>query len=223
MMAIDFDPSVILEKIQEEEELKQLEVTDEQAKKLARFSSLLLRWNAVYNLTSIKDPDDVVKLHIIDSLTLVKHLDELAPAKMETVLDVGSGGGLPAIPLAIMRPDLKVTMVDAVQKKIIFLRQVCGGCRLTNAQALHLRVEQMKGEKYDVITSRAFSSLKTMVTLTRHLLAEDGRWIAMKGKFPESEIQELPEAVKTEKEIFIRLNQGELERVLIGMKRIDSL
>ena len=111
-MALDFQASEIQAKVRDE---IQLELSEDQAEKLARFSSLLLRWNNAYNLTSIKNPEDVVRLHIADSLTLVQHFSDLV-GDVKNVLDVGSGGGLPAIPLAIMRPDLRITMVDAVKK-----------------------------------------------------------------------------------------------------------
>ncbi len=195
-----------------------LELTQDQAEKLARFASLLLKWNKAYNLTSIRDPEEVLRLHLSDSLTLVQHWDELV-VNVHTVLDVGSGGGLPAIPLAIMRPDLDVTMVDAVQKKTIFQRQACLTCRLENAYAVHARVETLNNRSYDVVTSRAFSSLKDMVDLTRNLLCDNGRWIAMKGKFPEEEIAELPEEVEVEKTYQLTLGQGQIERVLIVLKR----
>ena len=194
-MALDFQASEIQAKVRDE---IQLELTEDQAEKLARFSSLLLRWNNAYNLTSIKNPEDVVRLHIADSLTLVQHFSDLV-GDVKNVLDVGSGGGLPAIPLAIMRPDLRITMVDAVQKKTLFQKQACVTCRLSNVEPIHARIE--------------------MVELTRDVLAEDGRWLAMKGKFPEQEIEELPPDVEVEKKQLLTLEKGKIERVLIVLKR----
>lgn len=214
-MSIEFKASDLYERVREEIDLT---LTDDQAEKLARFSSLLLKWNKAYNLTSIKSAEEVVRLHIVDSLTLVQHFDELV-GSAKKVLDVGSGGGLPAVPLAVMRPDLSVTMVDAVQKKTIFQRQACVACRLSNAKALHARVETLRGEKYDVITSRAFASLKDMVELTRELLTDDGRWLAMKGKSPDQEISELPADVEVEKQVPLTLGNGKIDRVLIALKR----
>lgn len=214
-MTVEFSASDIRAKVSEE---IGLDLTNEQAEKLARFTVLLLKWNKTYNLTSIENPDDVVRLHIADSLTLVQHFDELVPG-VRTVLDVGSGGGLPAVPLAVMRPDLYVTMVDAVQKKTIFQRQACVACGLKNARAVHARVETLKGNKYDIVTSRAFASLSLMVELTRELLADDGRWLAMKGKTPDEEIAELPEDVEVEKQVALTLGNGKIDRVLIILKR----
>lgn len=213
-MSIEFTAAEIRDKVREE---IALELTDDQAERLARFATLLLKWNKTYNLTSINSAEDVVRLHIADSLTLVQHFDEMVGA-VKTVLDVGSGGGLPAIPLAIMRPDLSVTLVDAVQKKTIFQRQACVACRLSNAKALHVRVETLGDQKYEVITSRAFASLKDMIELTRGLLAENGRWLAMKGKIPDDEIAELPDDVEIEKELPLTLENGKIDRVLIVLK-----
>ena len=204
-MALDFQASEIQAKVRDE---IQLELTEDQAEKLARFSSLLLRWNNAYNLTSIKNPEDVVRLHIADLVGDVKN-----------VLDVGSGGGLPAIPLAIMRPDLRITMVDAVQKKTLFQKQACVTCRLSNVEPIHARIETLKSKTFEVVTSRAFASLKDMVELTRDVLAEDGRWLAMKGKFPEQEIEELSPDVEVEKKQLLTLEKGKIERVLIVLKR----
>ena len=131
-MALDFQASEIQAKVRDE---IQLELSEDQAEKLARFSSLLLRWNNAYNLTSIKNPEDVVRLHIADSLTLVQHFSDLV-GDVKNVLDVGSGGGLPAIPLAIMRPDLRITMVDAVQKKTLFQKQACVAFLMWNRSML---------------------------------------------------------------------------------------
>ena len=169
-------------------------------------------------MTSIKNPEDVVRLHIADSLTLVQHFSDLV-GDVKNVLDVGSGGGLPAIPLAIMRPDLRITMVDAVQKKTLFQKQACVTCRLSNVEPIHARIETLKSKTFEVVTSRAFASLKDMVELTRDVLAEDGRWLAMKGKFPEQEIEELPPDVEVEKKQLLTLEKGKIERVLIVLKR----
>ena len=211
-MATEFLASEIQTKVRDE---IQLELTEDQAEKLARFSSLLLRWNNAYNLTSIKNPEDA------DSLTLVQHFSDLV-GEVKNVLDVGSGGGLPAIPLAIMRPDLQITMVDAVQKKTIFQKQACVTCRLSNVEPIHARIETLKGKTFEVVTSRAFASLKDVVELTRDILSEDGRWLAMKGKFPDQEIAELPSDIEVEKKLLLTLGNGKIERVLIVLKRKNA-
>lgn len=110
-------------------------------------------------------------------------------------------------------------MVDAVQKKTLFQKQACVRCRLSNVEPIHARIETLKSKTFEVVTSRAFASLKDMVELTRDVLAEDGRWLAMKGKFPEQEIEELPPDVEVEKKQLLTLEKGKIERVLIVLKR----
>lgn len=184
------EPKTIQAKAQE----MALEMQEWQAEALSFYAHLLLKWNKTYNLTSIEKEEDVLTLHILDSLSLVKEL----PFEGKTLLDVGSGGGLPAIPMAIMRPDLKVTMVDAVKKKILFLRQVILELRLKNAEACHTRVEDLGKGDFDWVTSRAFSSLKDFVELTQQWIKPSGRWYAMKGQRPDDEILELPPHIAVE-------------------------
>ena len=166
---------------------------DEQIAKLERFACLLEKWNKVYNLTAIRCREEILTHHLLDSAALVPVVTDYLPAE-GAVLDVGSGGGLPSIPLAILRPDLDVNAVDAVSKKTAFLTQAGIELRLRNFTAKHARVEALSGE-YDLITSRAFASLADFITLTRHLLKPGGRWLAMKGVVPKEEIEELPENV----------------------------
>ena len=193
-----------------------------QAAQLKCYAELLLKWNSVYNLTSIRAPEEVLTLHLLDSLSMVASFNDFAPNAIK-VLDVGRGGGLPAIPLAIMRPDLHVTMVDAVQKKIIFLRQAIVTTKLRNAKAVHARIEKLEMNDLDVVTCRAFSSLSDFVSWTRHLIQKPSAcWLAMKGRMPFDELQELPEDVEVFKTSNLQVPNARLERHLIGMK-IKSL
>ena len=153
--------------------------------KLLAFSDLLLKWNRTYNLTAVREPDQVLSHHLLDSLAILPWVAE------GSLLDVGSGGGLPGIPLAIARPGLQVTLVDAVQKKVSFLQQVAIELGLPNVRAIHGRIEELAGQ-YPQISSRAFSELVDFVGLTRHLLAPGGRWLAMKGVRPDAELAALP-------------------------------
>ena len=157
------------------------------------YATLLKKWGKVYNLTTLLTDEAIVSHHFLDSAALVPVFASFPQAKR--VLDVGSGGGLPSIPLAILRPDLTVHAVDAVAKKIAFLTQVGIQLKLTNYQAKHTRVEQFQGS-YDVITSRAFASLYDFVEWTQHLLAPSGVWLAMKAGVPEEEIAQLPSTVR---------------------------
>lgn len=197
-------------------ELLAIELTEDQAQKLSRFADLLIKWNESYNLTSITSPKDVLDLHLVDSLALAKCSGDLLNGS-KTVLDVGSGGGLPAIPLAIVRPELEITMVDAVQKKTIFQRQAISMLRLKNIKAEHTRVEQIKDRTFDVITSRAFASLSDMIHLTEHLLAPGGVWLAMKGKFPQEEVDALPQNVSIS--TVFTVENMKVERHLIALKK----
>jgi len=165
-----------------------LHVSPAQQDKLMDYLALMFKWNAVYNLTSLRDPMQMVTHHLLDSLAAVP-----AFAKAHNVLDVGSGGGLPGIVLAIVRPDMKVSMIDTVHKKTAFLTQVKAELSLTNVTVYTARVEQLQvSDKFDVITSRAFADLSDFVNWSHHLLADGGRYIALKGVAPKDEQERLP-------------------------------
>jgi len=159
--------------------------------KLLAYLALLDKWNRVYNLTAVRDVERMVSHHLLDSLAAVPYF------QAGTVLDVGSGGGLPGIPLAIARPELQVTLIDSIAKKTAFLLQAKAELGLKNLQVVTGRVEDFRPETgFDIVTSRAFSDLKEFVTLTRHLLKPTGCWLAMKGLFPNEEVALLPPGVR---------------------------
>ncbi|MEF3193971.1 MAG: 16S rRNA (guanine(527)-N(7))-methyltransferase RsmG [Halothiobacillaceae bacterium] len=162
-----------------------LAIPDEAQAILLDDLELLAKWNRAYNLTAIREPLEMVDKHLLDSLSLLPHVAD-AP-----LLDVGAGAGLPGLVLAIARPGLEVTLVDAVAKKVRFMEHAIRTLRLHHARALHARIEAIKGQ-YPQITSRAFASLTDFLTLTRHLLAPGGRWLAMKGQMPHDELARLP-------------------------------
>ncbi|MFL6633891.1 MAG: 16S rRNA (guanine(527)-N(7))-methyltransferase RsmG [Massilia sp.] len=165
-----------------------LDVSPAQQDKLMDYLALMFKWNAVYNLTSLRDPMQMVSHHLLDSLVAVP-----AFAAAKNVLDVGSGGGLPGIVLAIVRPDMKVSMIDTVHKKTAFLTQVKAELGLANVTVYTARVEQLQvSDKFDVITSRAFADLSDFVNWSSHLLADGGRYIALKGVAPKDEQERLP-------------------------------
>jgi len=203
--------------------LKSLEITYElsQAQALVTFCETLLKWNATYNLTTITDASSVLTLHVADSLTLVPKVKEFAPAA-KRVLDVGSGGGLPVVPLAVMRPDLSVSAVDTVKKKAVFLRQAGVMCRLRNFTVYNDRVEKLSVPPFDVITSRAFASLKDMTSWTEHLLAENGVWLAMKGKLTEDEMAGLDRQKYEVSPVPLSVPGAEVERHLVVIRRQRS-
>ena len=203
--------------------LKSLEITYElsQAQALVTFCETLLKWNATYNLTTITDASSVLTLHVADSLTLVPKVKEFAPAA-KRVLDVGSGGGLPVVPLAVMRPDLSVSAVDTVKKKAVFLRQAGVMCRLRNFTVYNDRVEKLSLPPFDVITSRAFASLKDMTSWTEHLLAENGVWLAMKGKLTKDEMAGLDRQKYEVSPVPLSVPGAEVERHLVVIRRHRS-
>ena len=167
-----------------------------QLETLAAYAGLLLRWNATHNLTSIRSGDEVLTHHLLDSLALVPHLVRVAPGGAARVLDVGSGGGLPGLVLAVAMPQASFTLVDAVQKKCAFLTQARLELRLGNVEVVHARVEAMREPPFDVIVSRALATLVQFVAWTRRLLVPGGRWLAMKGKVPADELAALPPDVR---------------------------
>ena len=179
--------------------------------KMLAFRDLLLKWNKIYNLTALRDPQQAISHHLLDSLVILPHVVD------GNLLDVGSGGGLPGIPLAIARPELAVTMVDTVQKKATFLQQAAIELGLKNVAVHHARVEEMSGQ-YAQISSRAFAELALFVSLTRHLLAPGGRWLAMKGVRPDAEINALPADIQVEAVIPLTVPGLAAERHLIILK-----
>jgi 16S rRNA (guanine527-N7)-methyltransferase len=194
-----------------------IELNDAQQRKLLDYVALLAKWNAVYNLTAIRDPRQMLIQHILDSLSIVPHL---APRGPSSVLDVGSGGGLPGIVLAIVLPDWTITTNDIVHKKTAFQAQAKAELGLTNLSVVTGRVETLRPgaevpAKFDVIVSRAFAELADFVTLARHLVAEQGAIWAMKGVRPEGEIERLPAGAHVEQVIRLSVPSLDAERHLI--------
>lgn len=177
-----------------------LTLDENQADRLLQYLALLARWTQVYNLTAVRDPQQMLRHHLLDSLAVVpamrRHLATLPPSPNRRLLDVGSGGGLPGVVLALLCPELLVTCVDTVGKKATFIRQAGAELGLRNLQALHARVETLPTKPgYDVITARAFASLADLSHLTQPQLAPGGVWMAMKGQAPDAERAELPPAI----------------------------
>jgi 16S rRNA (guanine527-N7)-methyltransferase len=192
-----------------------LDLSDAQLGKLLDYVALLSKWNAVYNLTAIRDPRQMLIQHILDSLSIVPHL---ATRGASSVLDVGSGGGLPGIVLAIVLPDWSVTVNDI--KKTAFQAQAKAELGLANLSVVTGRVETLQPgaevpAKFDVIVSRAFAELADFVTLARHLVAERGAIWAMKGVRPDGEIERLPAGAHVEQIIRLNVPSLDAERHLI--------
>ena len=194
-----------------------LGLSEVQLDKLLDYVALLGKWNAVYNLTAIRDPRQMLIQHILDSLSIVPHFVGRGPS---SVLDVGSGGGLPGVVLAIVLPDWTVTLNDIVHKKTAFQSQAKAELGLGNLSVVTGRVETLKSgaevpAKFDVIVSRAFAELADFVTLARHLVAEQGAIWAMKGVRPDGEIERLPAGSHAKQIIRLKVPSLEAERHLV--------
>lgn len=164
-----------------------LPLSDYQVALLLDYLSLLQKWNRAYNLTAVRDPQEMLHLHLLDSLSIAKYIAG------NEMIDVGTGPGLPGIPLAICFPERSFTLLDSNGKKTRFLFQAKNSLGLGNVQEVQSRVEAYQPDRsYDAVISRAFSSLADMVEKCSHLLAPDGRFYAMKGQYPQQELSELP-------------------------------
>jgi 16S rRNA (guanine527-N7)-methyltransferase len=184
--------------------------------KLLAYLALLDKWNRVYNLTAVRDAERMVSHHLLDSLAAAPYF------QVGAVLDVGSGGGLPGIPLSIARPDLQVTLIDSIAKKTAFLLQAKAELGLANLNVVTGRVEDFRPETgFDSITSRAFSDLKEFVTLTRHLLKPGGLWLAMKGLYPNEEIAVLPDNVRVSADNALVVPGLDASRHLIVLEPVE--
>jgi 16S rRNA (guanine527-N7)-methyltransferase len=170
----------------------QLALDSEQKKKLVDYVKLLSHWNKAYNLTAVRDEGEMMVKHILDSLSVVPFF-----AGRESIIDIGSGAGLPGVPLAICYPMAAITTVDSNGKKTRFMQHVVTHLGLSNITVLNKRAEQLAAEKkYDAVTSRAFTSLTDMLAKTNHLLQNKGLFLAMKGVYPTEELSELPTGYK---------------------------
>lgn len=195
-------------------ELK-LDLNEKQHEQLLDYLALLFKWNAVYNLTSLRDPMQMVTSHLLDSLAAVPAFADAA-----NVLDVGAGGGLPGIVLAIARPGMKVSLIDTVHKKTAFLTQVKAELGLANVTVYTAKVQDLRVEQdFDVITSRAFADLSDFVSWSAHLLADGGQFIALKGVAPLEEQQRLPAQWKITGLAPLRVPGLDAERHLVFIGR----
>ncbi|MDE2271611.1 MAG: 16S rRNA (guanine(527)-N(7))-methyltransferase RsmG [Xanthomonadaceae bacterium] len=163
----------------------QLGVSADAQGKLLAYLDLLVKWNRAYNLTAVRDPTDMVARHLLDSLAILPYLHG------STLADLGSGAGLPGIPLAIARPDLAVTLIESNGKKARFLREAVRNLPLANVTVVQARVQDASG-RFDTVTTRAFASLPDMLAWGGHLLGGQGRWLALKGRVDPAEVKAVP-------------------------------
>ncbi|UPQ82832.1 16S rRNA (guanine(527)-N(7))-methyltransferase RsmG [Pseudomonas knackmussii] len=204
------------------DELKQgatllgVELSDAQQEQLLAYLALLNKWNKAYNLTAVRDPAEMVSRHLLDSLSVAPHVEQSG----SRWLDVGSGGGMPGIPLAILFPERRFTLLDSNGKKTRFLTQVKLELKLDNVEVVHSRVEQFEPEQaFTGITSRAFSSLADFANWTRHLGNSDTYWLAMKGVQPDDELQALPADFQLARCLVLKVPGCQGQRHLLILRR----
>jgi len=188
----------------------------EQQNKLIQLVELLVKWNKAYNLTSVRDPQQMLVKHIMDSIVVSPHLQG------KRLIDVGTGPGLPGLPLAILNPDKQFVLLDSLGKRLRFIRQAVLELGLKNVEFVQSRVEEYQpDEKFDVVLSRAFASLEDMLFWCKHLPANTGHFLALKGQFPDQEIKTLDTQFKFVESIALDVPNLEGERCLVKVALIS--
>ncbi|MDO6562384.1 16S rRNA (guanine(527)-N(7))-methyltransferase RsmG [Amphritea sp. 1_MG-2023] len=191
-----------------------IKLSDEQYDQLLKYHALLIKWNKAFNLTAVRSPEEMISRHLIDSLSVLPYIE------VERLIDVGSGPGLPGIPLAICRPDLPITLLDSNIKKSRFQFQAKAELGLDNIDVIHDRVEKYTPDVlFDGVISRAFASLQDMLHWTSHLCAEEGVFLAMKGMYPTEEIELLPESINLRQSVRLNVPGTDGERHLLMLGR----
>jgi len=193
-----------------------LELSVTQQDQLLDYVALLVKWNKVYNLTSVRDPAQMLSRHILDSLSVLPYLDG------SSLLDVGTGGGLPGIPAAIVRPDCAVTLLDSNSKKTRFLQQVKAELGLDNATVVHGRVEQVSLPKFAIITARAFASIDDIIRLAGQHCEQNGRLVLMKGVYPSEELAFDSSEFRLQDVVSLSVPECEGERHLVRLIRNEG-
>ncbi|MCX4192497.1 16S rRNA (guanine(527)-N(7))-methyltransferase RsmG [Methylophaga sp. OBS1] len=188
-----------------------IDLSEAQKQQQLDYVALLVKWNKVYNLTSVRDPAQMLSRHILDSLSVLPYLD--APS----LLDVGTGGGLPGIPAAIVRPDCAVTLLDSNSKKTRFLQQVKAELGLHNVTVVHGRVEQVSLPKFAIITARAFATVDDIIKLAGQHCEQNGRLVLMKGVYPNEELQFDSDAFRLQDVVSLDVPECEGERHLVRL------
>ena len=195
-----------------------LDLVPSRRDKLLAYLDLIGKWNKVYNLTAVRDAEEMLVQHLFDSLAAVPPLRRHTQGRAVRLLDVGSGAGLPGVVFAICCPEVQVDCVDTVGKKAAFIQQAAAQLQLPNLRGVHDRVENLAGP-YDVVSCRAFASLPDFVAWSGGALAEQGVWLAMKGKHPEAEIAALPAVAEVFHVEQLRVPELSAERCIVWMRK----
>ena len=193
-----------------------IELSDDKIELLLAYHALLVKWNKAYNLTAVRDPEEMIRRHLLDSLSILPHITG------DRILDVGTGPGLPGIPLAICFPEKNLTLLDSNGKKTRFLTQAKIELKLDNMTPVQSRIESFETEPFDAITSRAFATLKDMVDGSIHLLKDEGYFYAMKGLYPTEEIGELDNRTTVVDCFALHVPGEEAERHLVKIQKSDK-
>ena len=205
-----------------------LSVAEAQQRQLLSYMALIQKWNKVYNLTALRSPKEILTHHLLDSLSSITPLCRYLAKNAKSIdskielLDVGSGGGLPGVVIAICCPNVSVTCVDTVSKKAAFVQQVAASLKLSNLRGVHARVESLTGP-FDVICSRAFASLPDFVNWSAGALSNEGVWMAMKGKLPDPEMAALPSFAEVFHVEQLQVPGLAADRCMVWMKKPATL
>jgi 16S rRNA (guanine527-N7)-methyltransferase len=195
-----------------------LELTQVQQQALLDYIALLGKWNKVYNLTAVREPEQMLSHHVLDCLAVLPPLKQVFPEGLD-LIDVGAGGGLPSVIFAIVCPHWQITAVDTVAKKAAFIQTTAHSLRLGNLKAVHSRVEALTGG-FDVVTCRAYASLRDFCDSSRHLLKPNGVWMAMKAKLSAEELTDLPVTVRVDKVEPLAVPGLDADRCLVWMRPV---
>ena len=195
-----------------------LELTQAQQQALLDYIALLGKWNKVYNLTAVREPEQMLSQHVLDCLAVLPPLKQVSPEALD-LIDVGAGGGLPSVVFAIACPHWQITAVDTVAKKAAFIQTTAHSLRLVNLKAVHSRVEALTGG-FDVVTCRAYASLRDFCDSSRHLLKPNGVWMAMKAKLSAEELTDLPATVRVDKVEQLAVPGLDADRCLVWMRPV---
>ena len=195
-----------------------LELAQTQQQALLDYIALLAKWNKVYNLTAVREPEHMLSHHVLDCLAVLPPLKQVSPEALD-LIDVGAGGGLPSVVFAIACPHWQITAVDTVAKKAAFIQTTAHSLRLVNLKAVHSRVEALTGG-FDVVTCRAYASLRDFCDSSRHLLKPNGEWMAMKAKLSVEELTDLPATVRVDKLESLAIPGLDADRCLVWMRPV---
>ena len=195
-----------------------LELKQAQQQALLDYIALLGKWNKVYNLTAVREPEQMLSQHVLDCLAVLPPLKQVFPEALD-LIDVGAGGGLPSVVFAIACPHWQITAVDTVAKKAAFIQTTAHSLKLVNLRAVHSRVEALAGG-FDVVTCRAYASLSDFCDSSRHLLKPNGVWMAMKAKLWAEELTDLPATVRVDKVETLAVPGLEADRCLVWMRPV---